>query len=84
MNWDDELDRLIIAVHRAFGDEVLRDALARALRDASRQSEPIVEGSELAALLPPERVADGSAAVIPSGLFGKLLKAELRRLMRAH
>jgi hypothetical protein len=72
MNWDDELADLVTAVYRIFGDEVLQEALSRALVAAGRQSRPITDDS------PP---AD-AARIIPAGVFEGLLKMELRRLVR--
>jgi hypothetical protein len=72
VNWDDELDELVAAVHRIFGDEVLQEALSRALTAASRQAEPVTDDSPLA----------DAARIIPAGVFEGLLKTELRRLVR--
>jgi hypothetical protein len=72
VNWGDELDELVAAVHRIFGDEVLQEALSRALVAASRQSQPVTDDSPLADM----------ARIIPTGVFEGLLKTELRRLIR--
>ena len=68
MVWDDDLERLALEVADAFGDEVLRSAMHRALRTADKQS--------------PLRRAGG--IVFGEGHVESALRDELLKLLRPH
>jgi len=68
MVWDDDLERLALEVADAFGDEVLRSAMHRALRTADKQS----------------RIRRAGGIVFGEGHVESALRAELLKLLRPH
>ena len=68
MVWDDDLERLALEVADAFGDEVLRSAMYRALRTADKQS----------------RLRRAGGIVFGEGQVESALRDELLKLLRPH
>ena len=66
MVWDEELERLALEVADTFGDEVLRNAMHRALRAADKRSQSWRDGS----------------IVFQAGQLESALRDELVRLLR--
>jgi hypothetical protein len=87
MPWDDELERLTIHVMEHLGEDVYDQAIARAWEATWPKDQPSAT-ARAAEHLP---LAEGEAAAVESDRWATLcdsyyvaLKAELRRLARAH
>ena len=75
MQWDDELQALVLDILKYFDEQALSDAANRALATASRRSRSV--DASLAT-----DVAGTPATVVPS--FEECLRTELRRMLRPH